>query len=72
MPDIILNNQMAHSNPGRYGISKIGLRYVLSWRKLGLELKFIEAWTFGGFGKRAQILSDNQWIFTTGPSVGSI
>ena len=32
--------------------SKIGLRHVLSWPKLGLEPKFYESGTFGGFGKR--------------------
>ena len=35
-------------------ISKIGLRHVLSWPKLGLEPKFYESGTFGGFGKREQ------------------
>ena len=33
-------------------ISKIGLRHVLSWSKLGLEPKFHDIGTFGGFGKR--------------------
>ena len=33
-------------------ISKIGLRHVLSWPKLGLEPKFHDPGTFGGFGKR--------------------
>ena len=32
-------------------ISKIGLRHVLSWPKLGLEPKCHESGTFGGFGK---------------------
>ena len=48
-------------NTGPYGdpplkikISKIGLRHVLSWPKLGLEPKFYEFGTFGGFGKREQ------------------
>ena len=48
-------------NTGQYGvpplkikISKIGLRHVLSWPKLGLEPKFHESGTFGGFGKRGQ------------------
>ena len=48
-------------NTGPYGdpplkikISKIGLRHVLSWPKLGLEPKFYESGTFGGFGKREQ------------------
>ena len=48
-------------NTGPYGtplpplnieISKIGLRHVLSWPKLGLEPKFHEPGTFGCFGKR--------------------
>ena len=30
----------------------IGLRYVLSWPKLGLEPKFHDPGTFDGFGKR--------------------
>ena len=34
--------------------SKIGLRHVLSWPKLGLEPKFHDPGTFGGFGKREQ------------------
>ena len=46
---------------------QIGLHHVLSWPKLGLEQKFHEAGTFGGFGKRAQSLSDIQRIFNTGP-----
>ena len=48
-------------NTGPYGdpplkikISKIGLRHVLIWPKLGLEPKFYESETFGGFGKREQ------------------
>ena len=48
-------------NTGQYGepplkikISKIGLRSDLSWPKLGLEPKFHEPGTFGGFGKREQ------------------
>ena len=35
-------------------ISKIGLRHVLSWPKLGLEPKFHDPGFFGGFGKRGQ------------------
>ena len=35
-------------------VSKIGLRHVLSWPKLGMEPKFHEPGTFGGFGKREQ------------------
>ena len=48
-------------NTGPYGepplknkILKIGLRSDLSWPKLGLEPKFHESGTFGGFGKRGQ------------------
>ena len=33
-------------------ISKIGLRHVLSWPKLGLEPKFHDPGSLGGFGKR--------------------
>ena len=50
--------------PLKIKILKIGLRHVLSWPKLGLEPKFHESGTFGGFGKRAQSLSR---IFNTGP-----
>ena len=34
--------------------SKIGIRHVLSWPKVGLEPKFHDPGTFGGFGKRGQ------------------
>ena len=40
--------------PLKIKISKIGLRSDLSWPKLGLEPKFHEPGTFGGFGKREQ------------------
>ena len=40
--------------PLKIKIPKIGFRHVLSWPKLGLESKFHESGTFGGFGKRAQ------------------
>ena len=40
--------------PLKIKISKIGLRHVLSWPKLGLEPKCHESGTFGGFGKREQ------------------
>ena len=57
----VLSNIQRISNTGPYGdpplkmkITKMGLRHVLSWPKLGLEPKFYEAWTFGGFGKREQ------------------
>ena len=36
------------------------------WARLGLESKFHETGTFGGFGKRAQCVSDIQRIFNTG------
>ena len=36
---------------------KLGLvMFYLSWSKLGLEPKFYEAVTFGGFGKREHVL----------------
>ena len=48
-------------NTGPYGdpplkikISKIGLRHVLSWPKLGLEPKCHDPGTFGGFRKCGQ------------------
>ena len=34
--------------PLKIKISKIGIRHVLSWPKLGLQPKFHEAGTFGG------------------------
>ena len=40
--------------------SKLGLRHVLSWPKLGTEPTFYETGTIDGFRKRAQILSDIQ------------
>ena len=55
----VLSNIQRIFNTGPYGdpplkikISKIGLRHVLSWPKLGLEPKFHDPGTFGGFGKR--------------------
>ena len=36
--------------PLKFKLSKIGLRHVLSWPKLGLEPKFQDAGTFSGFG----------------------
>ena len=47
---------MDHMGPSplKIKISKIGLRHVLSWPKLGLEPNFHEPGTFGGFGKREQ------------------
>ena len=44
-------------------ISKIGLRHVLSWPKLGLEPKFHEPGTFCGFGKREQTQRHTRFIF---------
>ena len=52
------------SPPLKTKIFKTRLRHVLSWPKLGLEPKFYESGTFGGFGKREQSLSQ---IFNTGP-----
>ena len=49
--------------PRKNKISKIGLRHVSCWPKLGLERKCYEAGTFGGFEKHAQRLSDIQRIF---------
>ena len=40
--------------PLKIKISKIGLSSDLSWPKLGLEPKFHEPGTFGGFGKHEQ------------------
>ena len=40
--------------PLKIKISKIGLRHVLSWPKLGLEPRFYESGTLSGFGKREQ------------------
>ena len=51
--------------PLKIKISKVGLRHVLIWSKLGLEPKFHETGTFRGLGKRAQSLSDIQRIFNT-------
>ena len=48
--------------PLKIKISKIGLRHVLSWPKLGLEPKFYEPGTFGGFGKREQTYTQTDKI----------
>ena len=48
----IFNTGPYRDPPLKMKISKIGLRHVLSWIKLGLEPKFHEPGTFGGFGKR--------------------
>ena len=60
--DINVDNQRVNCNIfGPYGtppyksfFSKIGLRHGLSWPKLGLEPKYHDPWTSGGFGKRGQ------------------
>ena len=67
--DKVLSNIEPIFNTGPYGdpplkikISKIGLRHVLSWSKLGLEPKFHDTWTFGGFGKRGQTNTQTKFI----------
>ena len=40
-----------------------GLRHVLSWSKLGLEPKFHDPGTFGGFGKRGQTDTHTRFMF---------
>ena len=44
-------------------ILKIGLHHVLSWPKLGIETKFHETGTFGGFGKREQRDKHTRFMF---------
>ena len=44
-------------------ISKIGLSHVLSWPKLGLEPKFHEPGTFGGFGNREHTDRHKRFMF---------
>ena len=51
---LIFNTGPYEEPPLKIKISKIGLSHVLSWPKLGLEPKFYESGTFGGFGKRGQ------------------
>ena len=48
----IFNTGPLWGSPLKIKISKIGLRHVLSWPKLGLKPKFHDPGTFGGFGKR--------------------
>ena len=57
-------------NTGPYGdpplkikISKIGLRHVLSWPKIGLEPKYLESGTFGGWEKRGQTHRHTRFMF---------
>ena len=47
--------------------SKIGLRHVLSWSKLGVKPKFLESGTVGGFRKRGQSFNQYPAVFNTGP-----
>jgi hypothetical protein len=68
--DKVLSNIQPIFNTGPYGdpplkikISKIGLRHVLSWSKLGLEPKFHDPGTFGGFGKRGQTHTQTRFMF---------
>ena len=51
-PGFLTLDHMGTDPPLKIKILKIGLRHVLSWPKLGLEQKFHETGTFGGFGKR--------------------
>ena len=44
-------------------MQKIALRHVLSWSKLGLEPKFHDPGTFGGFGKRGQTDTHTRFMF---------
>ena len=48
---IFLNTGPYGDPPLKIKISKIGLRRVLSWPKLGLEPKCHDTGTFGGCGK---------------------
>ena len=50
----IFNTGPYEGPPLKTKISKIGLHHILSWPKLGLEPKFHDPETFGGFGKREQ------------------
>ena len=47
---LIFNTGPYGDSPLKIKILKSGLRHVLSWTKLGLEPKFHESGTFGGFG----------------------
>ena len=49
--------------PFKIKILKIGLRSDLKWPKLGLEPKFHEPGTFGGFGKREQTDKPTRFMF---------
>ena len=70
----LLSNIQRIFNTGPYGdpplkikISKIGLRLALSWAKLGLEPKFHDPGSFGGFGKRGQSFILYPEGFNSGP-----
>ena len=56
LPNIhrIFNTGPIWGPPLKMKILKIGLRHDLSWPKFGLEPKFHDPGTFGGFGKRGQ------------------
>ena len=70
MADIGVDNQRANFNTGPYGetplkikILKIELRHVLSWPKLGLELKCHDPGTSDGFGKHGQTDIHTRFMF---------
>ena len=64
MADIGVHNQKTNSNTGPYFKNqRIGLRHVLSWPKLALELKFHDPGTFGGFGKRGKTHKHTRFVF---------
>ena len=47
-------SRLCVGNELKIKISKIGLRHVLSWAKLGLEAKYHDPGSFGGFGEPGQ------------------
>ena len=51
--------------PLKIKISKIGIRHVLSWPKLGLQPKLQDPGTFGGFGKRYHTDTQTTFMFYT-------
>ena len=66
----VLSNIQRIFNTGPYGdpplkikILKIGLRSDLSWAKVGLEPKYHEPGSFGGFGKREQTDTHTRFMF---------
>ena len=60
---IFLNTGPYGDPPLKIKISKIGLLHVLSWPKVGLEAKFHDPGTFGGFGKRGQTNKQTRLMF---------